>query len=431
MKLRKKRMVLVVALVLSSTATACGHDDVSGNKGVINMTWSTWGNPGELKRFFQLTDDYNRTHPHVHWTLIPVPANGYLQKIQTELVAGNAPDVFYMGDGDMSTYVKDHVLVNLTPLLGTGPYPHKISDWPSGVWGAAKQGKNVYGLPPDINPMVMYFNKTVLAKAGVKTSPSQLYKEGKWNWKTFQLICSKVKATGKYGYIVDNAWNTTYSWVSANGGQVYDSQGNFIANKNSKAIQAFEYLQRNIKNGNFVYSGSLPKGQGDDAMFMSQQAAFVAAGRWLTPEFNADKELNYDIVPWPTNTGNKNEPAGIAAAYVGINKSTKNVKLAWDFVDYFCSAPGVKFRLSNGGNAVPALSHGADQVVSEGKPAHAEFWLQGRNTGFAIPKAETKIPGVSLVITQDLDLAFLGKQDIKTTLNQVAADIQRAKQNNY
>jgi multiple sugar transport system substrate-binding protein len=427
---KKVATALAMAAVTLPIVAACSTTPaVRSNSGaartaVTKLTWSTWGNPGELSRFYKLTDAYNKTHPNVHWTLVPIPNTGYLQKLQTELAGGSGPDVYYMGDGDMSTYVKDNVLLDLTPYLGTGSIKHSITDWPAGVWGGAKVGNDVYGIAPDCNPLVMYFNKTVLKQAGIKEDPITLYKQGRWTWTEFQKLTAQVKAHGKYGFIQDDWWAPIDSWLYVNGAQPYDSKGNFIGNKNPKALAAYHYINNNIKNGNFIFTGTLPKGQGDDAMFMSNQAAFVTAGRWYAPEFNADKSLNYDVVPYPSQTG-KLMPTGIALAYVGINKTTKFPKEAWDFLDYFTSTPGVTFRLSNGGNAIPALAHGPDQVALEGKPAHQSYILQERQIGFPVPYEEISHPGIQATLTKDIDLAFLQKVTIDVALSKIAADIQK------
>lgn len=427
MKVKHWLIAVVLIIAVATVLQGCGGSSSSSGSGVMNMTWSTWGNPGELKRFQTLTDAYNKAHTNVHWKLVPIPNDGYAQKLQTELAGGTAADVFYMGDGDMSTFVKDNVLLNMTPFMGSGPDPHQISDWPEGVYGAAKKANEVYGLPPDCNPILLYFNKTVLKDAGVTEDPIKLYESGKWNWDAFVRITEKVKASGKYGYIQDNWWGPTYSWVYADGGQMYNEGGDFVGNTNAKAVESFQFLENNIKNGNFTYSGSLPKGQGDDAMFMSNQVAFVSAGRWYAPEFNANKDLNYDVVPYPSNTGTQLNPSGIALAYVGINKKTAHKQEAWDFLDYFVSNPGVKERLSNGGNAVPALADGPDEVVTQGKPAHSSYFLKLRQIGKAVPTGETALPGFSTTVANDLDLAFLGKQPIQTALDKVSSDFKKAK----
>ncbi|MGV2686840.1 extracellular solute-binding protein, partial [Clostridium perfringens] len=130
-----------------------------------------------------------------------------------------------------------------------------------------------------------------------------------------------------------------------------------------------------VKSKNITFSGTLPKGQGGDAMFMSNQVGFVAAGRWYLPLFKKNQGLEYDVVTWPTNTGNKIEPAGIPTAYMVMNKASKNKEAAYTFFSEYVSKEGQRFRLQGGGNAVPAVQ-GTDEVVLEGNlPEHAQLFL--------------------------------------------------------
>ncbi len=169
-------------------------------------------------------------------------------------------------------------------------------------------------------------------------------------------------------------------------------------------------------------------------MFMSNQVGFVTAGRWYLPIFKQNKDLQFDIVPYPTNTGKKIEPAAVATAYMVLNKSTKHPKEAYDFISAFVSKEGQKFRLQGGGNAVPSVQ-GADDVVLEGNlPEHAKYFIDARNIGYALTPAESGVPGLSKVITDEMEALWLkdGKLDetlktINTKANQKIADFKAGK----
>ena len=115
----------------------------------------------------------------------------------------------------------------------------------------------------------MYYNKQVLKEAGVDKTPQEYFDEGQWNWETFAEITGKLKDAGKKGFVADKWSAHLFSWVWSNGGEMYDAEGNFILEENEKAQEAFRYVGDMVTDGNFTYTGSLPKGQGADAMFMS------------------------------------------------------------------------------------------------------------------------------------------------------------------
>ncbi|MDZ4938469.1 extracellular solute-binding protein, partial [Clostridium perfringens] len=146
-----------------------------------------------------------------------------------------------------------------------------------------------------------------LKEAGITEMPADLQASGQWTWDKFKEMSDKIRDSKKYGYVLDNSWNSYHSWVTSNGGRVYDDEGNFVAASDPKAMEAFRFLYDNVKSKNITFSGTLPKGQGGDAMFMSNQVGFVAAGRWDLPLLKKTQGLEYDVVTWPPNTGNKLE----------------------------------------------------------------------------------------------------------------------------
>ncbi|MGU3568423.1 ABC transporter substrate-binding protein [Paenibacillus sp. D51F] len=417
-------------LALSITMAGCSDNSGSGSGTsgkVVKLKWSTWGNPGELKKFYEFTDQYNKDHPNVKWELVPVPNDGYEEKIITQLQGGTAPDAFYAGDQTVVKLIANGSISELTPMMNAAESVIKPEDYAEGLWGGAKKDGKIYGVTVDCNPLVMYYNKKVLADAGIADDPQKLFESGQWNWQKLQEITGKLKAAGKYGLVLEDWSAPVYSWVTTNGGKVYDKEqgGTFIGDKDPKTVEAFKYLADNTASKNFVFTGSLPKGQGADAMFMSNQVGFGIAGRWWVPQFNANKALQYDIVPLPTNTGKPMEPAGIPTAYIVMNKKTKHEKETYDFLSAFVSKDGQSFRL-NGGNAVPSVK-GVDDLVLDknAQPAHAQYFLDAREIGYALWPSESAVPGASDVIKDNYDLMLLGKQDAETTLKKMAEGVAK------
>lgn len=430
--MKKKKVLSVLLLSSALLLQACGGGGGGGSAGgddsgkggssgeKVKITWSTWGNPGELGRFQEFTDDFNKRHPDIQAELIPIPNDGYDQKILTQLSGNTAPDVFYSGDGLISQLVANGTVEKLNPYMEKPGSALGPNDLVEGLYGAAKQGSDIWGLTVDCNPMLLWFNKKVLQESGITDLPTDLYDKGQWNWDAFKGMTEKIKAAGKYGLVVDSWWAPYYSWVTTNGGKVYDDNGNFILHEDAKGKEAMKFVYDNIKAGNFTFSGSLPKGQGGDAMFMSNQLGFLGAGRWMLPVFSKNDALEYDVVPYPTNTGNKIESAGIPTAYLVMNKNVKNKDAAWVFMSEFVNKDGQTFRLQGGGNAVPSVL-GADNLVLEGNdPEHAQYFLDARELGYALWLEEAAVPGLANEIRTKLEELWLTDVDFEAGMKNVA-----------
>jgi multiple sugar transport system substrate-binding protein len=393
---------------------------------VASFKWSTWGNPGEIERFKAFTDDFNKRTPNIKAELVPLANDGYEAKMLTQLSGGTAPDFFYSGSELISKLVDNKTVAELTESLKGAKSKSKPEDFFDGLWSAAKtpDGK-IYGVTVDCNPYVLWYNRKILQDAGVSQMPADLAKAGQWNWQAFQTMLEQIVAKGKRGYIHENGWGLNFVWATTNGGKVFDG-GKFVGHSDPKTIEGFQFAYDNLQKKNFTYSGSLPKGQGTDAMFMSLQTGFVSAGRWLLPVFKTNKGLDFDIVTFPTNTGKKIEPAGIPTAYAVINSKAASPDAAFAFLTDFVSKDGQIFRLKGGGNAIPSV-RGADDVVSEDNlPPNWQALLDAREIGYAQWPDLARVPG----LTQDMDKVFdemwLQGGDVKATLNK-AGDLANSK----
>jgi multiple sugar transport system substrate-binding protein len=396
----------------------------SGPLAGVALKWSSWGNPGETQRLKEFTDDFNQ-RTGAKSQFIPVPSD-YEPKLLTQLSGGTAPDAFYSGDTTLSKLIQSKGIIELTELVKGANSKSKPEDFFEGLWGPAKtaDGK-IWGMPVDCNPMVFWYNKKVLADAGVTTMPADLAKDNKWTWDAFSTMLQQVVAKGKRGFIQENWFGPVYGWVTTNGGKVWDGE-NFVAHEDAKAKEGFKFIQDNLAAKTFTYSGSLPKGQGMDAMFLSEQTAFITAGRWLLPVFKKAANLEFDIVTWPTTTGKQNEPVPIPTAYLVQNSKTPNPDATFAFLTDFVSKEGQTFRLKGGGNAVPSIK-GADEVVSEGNnPANWKALIDARETGYAIWPAQANVPGLSDDMFKALDEVWLKGGDMDTTLQKLA-EIVKAK----
>jgi len=389
------------------------------------IKWSTWGNAGELERFKQYTEDFN-TRTGAKANLIPQPQD-YEAKLLTQLSGGTAPDLFYSGDATMAKLISANQVMDLTEMVNGPNSKSKPEEVTEGLWGPARtaEGK-IYGMPVDCNPLVFWYNEQLLQDAGVTTMPADLQKEGKWTWDALSDMTQKVVATGKRGVVFEAWFGPTWGWVTTNGGKVFDGN-NFVAADDPKATEGFQYILDNLKAKTFTYSGTLPKGQGLDALFLSQQAAFVVAGRWLLPQFKSATNLKYNIVTWPTNTGNKIEPATIATAYMVQNVKAANPDAAFAMLTDFVSPEGQTFRLQGGGNAVPSVS-GADQVVSEGNlPPNWQAFIDAREIGYAVWPGLANYAGLGTDIETYLGELYINGGEAGAALQKIA-ELVKAKQ---
>lgn len=417
---RLNRRQLVGGAAATAGALSLARPSFGSAQDVVSLTWGTWGNTGEVQRFKEYTDSFNSANPAIKMELIASPTDGYDERLLTQLNGGSAPDVFYVGDGIISQLRSNDAILDITDQLSSPASLSRPEQFAGDLWGASVSAEGRYfGTTVDCNPLVLWYNKGLLTEAGVTTMPADLYEAGGWTWTAFQAMCDQIKAAGKTPYVLPDWWAGRYGWVTTNGGIVYEN-GKFVGHQNAQTVAGFQFVADNMASENFVYAGGLPEGQGDTVLMMSGQLGFTSLGRWGLPLFKENPALDVDIVPYPTNTGNKIEPAPVAVAYMAVNAATEAPEQAFAFLTNFVSQAGQQFRLQGGGNAVPSIQGVESVVTEEGVPAHAQYFIDAREVGYAYFRDEAGTPGLSTAIDDRMDLLWLDGGDVQQTLNEVA-----------
>nr|WP_231686878.1 sugar ABC transporter substrate-binding protein [Bacillus sp. JCM 19034] len=365
-------------------------------------------------------------NPDIHVELMAAPGDQYEQRLMTSLQGSSGPDVFYAHEPTMARLIEAGVVEPLNEFFSSDESYSKLEDFPEGLYGPAKKDEIIYGVTPDVNPMVIYYNKGLFEELGIK-SPQDYYDQGQWNWDAFLEVSNQLVSEGKRGFIIENWWAHWYSWIWSNGGLIFDEEANFVLPDNEEAKEAIRFIDQMVKDGVATYAGSLPQGQGVDAMFMSNQVGMISGGRWFTPQFEQSPNLEFDYIYMPSNTGELQNPVGLPVAYMAVNGSSENKEAALKFVSYYVGQYGQEARTGEGGSAMPshpAADEATLAVVDDSK--HFDYFLDARDNGFTHGSnlaIDALYPGMSSDIGDEMDLMFLGSQDVEVTINNIIEEV--------
>jgi multiple sugar transport system substrate-binding protein len=394
----------------------------SGAGGGGPVTWASWANPGEGERFKQFSKDYTSQYGvQVTWQQV---VGDYQSKLLTQLAGGAAPDAFYVGDTSMAPLIASGKLEKLDDFVASADSPIKVSEVYEGLyqWCKDKEGA-LYGVPVDCNPKVFWFNKGLLAEAGVAADPVAAFTGGTWNRDALDDLLTKVKGTGKRGMVVESNWFDLFSLITTFGGTAVDDSGKAVFDTDPKAMETITWLFDHFKNETITYGGTLPKGQGVDALFYGGQLATVQYGRWILPNLKKLKNLEYDIAPMPSEDGKTIFPAAVYTAAMSVQTGAKDKQAALMFFGRFVNKDGQKARLSGGGNAVPSMA-GLDDVVTEGGlPANAKYFTECAAKGYAVPEVIARSAKVGTNFGTQMDSLIKGGASAQDFATKMAAFI--------
>lgn len=417
-------MVAAMAMLLTGCSSNTAEEQVT-------ITWSTWGSPEELTRFKEFNTQFMKDNPNIKVNLQAVADySEYHSKLLAQLVSGTAPDVFYIGDDKLGQFVDAGVLLGLNDLMSSADSKTKLEDFEAGLLSSASKDGVVYAAPNDVNPDAFWYDKQVLSAAGIAEDPAALYEQGQWTTAKFFEMTDKIEKAGLFGLTTWHYWATHWSWVTAQGGTIFDADGNFVANTDPVSVAALQQWGDKFQNKKqFILSDDQPEGDSASNKFVTHKVGFYPSGRYrIGTVTDAGVQADYDIVPWPTPSGVQGS-TGVAASFLAINGATKQQAAAFKFWTAFLSVEGQTFRLADGGNAVPSIK-GADAdaiVTAGGYPAHSKVFLEMRDNGYSMPALESTVPGLTDTVNGEIRKLYDGQQTAQQALDNIAAAITAAK----
>lgn len=311
----------------------------------VTITYSIWGDPAELKSQQAIVDTFHASNPKITVNVTVSDWDAYWDKLQTGLAGGAAPDVFAMDGPLFPDYQSRDVLLDLKPYVDRDAFDlTQLVE--QGVADFTTSDGGQYGLPRDLNTIVLFYNKTMFDAAGVA------YPDDSWDWDKLvevgKQLTKDVDGDGtvdQWGFYtettdMENYWS---SLVWQNGGEIINADKTKTLLGTPEAAGGIQFLQDLIWKEKIMADPALFAETGD--AFEQGKAAMEANGSWLVPTHTAaSQELGFTFGIAPL-------PAGPAGRYTSVNptgavvyQGSKAPDAAWEFVKYLAS-PGAQEQL--------------------------------------------------------------------------------------
>ncbi len=242
------RVALAVVLVGAIAQTGIS---VAAAKSPPVITFGSWGGSAENQQLLAIVQQINaRNRGRFVLKNINVNSN-YEQKLEVELAAGSAPDIFYVNNSMLPTFESQHVLFNITPYLShhkNAQYLDAVEDpanyLPVTLREATYHGQ-YYALPWIAMPVVTYVNPVLFRKAHLAL-PSM-----NWTWSDFLKDARAITdaKAGIYGYLQANGWPPVQLYLWSYGGHILNASGTRATVDSQRAIRGLELMSTFVKDG--------------------------------------------------------------------------------------------------------------------------------------------------------------------------------------
>lgn len=241
------------------SAPAGGNGGASYSGPSVTLAfWNGWtGSDGETAQ--AMVDQFNKANPNIQVKMNVFQWADFFTKLPAAVQSGNGPDVAAMHIDDIPTQAAQQVIVpidDVATALGL-----KESDFAPAVWNGGVYQTKRYGIPIDVHNLGLYYNKTVMEKAGLDPNKPPTTKD------EYMSQLDTLKGKG-----IQGSWVSPFQFTGGFqfesllwqfGGDVF-SADNTSATWNADAgVQALTWMVDLVKNG---YS---PKNVGQDADYIA------------------------------------------------------------------------------------------------------------------------------------------------------------------
>lgn len=285
-----KRLFVVVLLLL---LVALPAQPVAAEI-VVNFWNNFSGGDGEFMS--AMVQQFNETHPDIRVEVSGVTWDDYYNRLLTSIAGGIGPDVAIMHTTHVPAYANQGMLLPFDEELASRNIP--VDDYVESAWtGLNYQGKQ-YGIPLDVHPWVLYYNKDILGELGLLNSAGEF--DPPTSPEEFRALIDKIDAAGHYPLSVEyvgNSWRGWYAFLKQAGGDVF--VGNEVTINSPEALETLTFWA-SIP---LAYPELVIGYDESVAIFAQGDAAFHFNGVWATGYLEQIEGLNFGVVPWPTLFG--------------------------------------------------------------------------------------------------------------------------------
>lgn len=332
--------MLLAIMVIGAVLSGCSGSDKASSDGKVELTFMFRGNPQELEAYKATVKRYEEANKDVKVTMVQTAPDQYDTKLKSAIAGRKIPDVFFYNPAQVKAYVNSGVLLDITEQV-EGSTDVKIDDiWEAGINKYRFDGEtlgqgSIYGLPKDLGPFALGYNKTMFEEAGIPLPD----KDKPYTWDEFIDVAKQLTkdndGDGKmdqYGTGFNVNW-ALQPFVWSNGADWINEDGTKVTIDDPKFIEALQFFvdQQN----KYQITPSIGDAQTLDTYqrWLKGQLAFFPVGPWDMAAFKEQLKFEYDLLPWPAGSTGESS-AWVGSLGIGVGATTKHAKEAAELAMY-------------------------------------------------------------------------------------------------
>lgn len=275
----------------------CGAPGVAAGKSRVRQ-WNLFGG-GDGARLIEMNQQFQDEHPDIEFEAYTLDwGPPFYTKLAMSAAGGRAPEV---------ATVHLSRLNGLSPGRLLDPIPRDVlaevgigeDQFLPATWEKCVVDGELYAIPLDTHPFVMYYNTEICERAGLLGSDGRLVPFSGVD-ELLEVLRTVQGVTGAFGASLEttNPWRLWYSLYRQLDGEFFD--GTELIVDDDKAIQVLTLMLDLAREGLVPTFADYPACV---AMFSNGQAGLSFNGEWEVTTF-VTAELPFSMAPFPDVYGN-------------------------------------------------------------------------------------------------------------------------------
>jgi multiple sugar transport system substrate-binding protein len=261
--------------------------------------------------------------------LVYVPNSDYMDgtKLPTAFASGQGPDLFIISPGDFLRYYNGGVLQDLTPFMEQ----EAIDDFFPDVLASRIVDDKVYGLPMEVEPMAMYYDKAAWDEAGLTDNDIPE------TWDQLLEVGKRLTTDQRFGILFETNPGyyqnfTWYPFMWMGGAEIQIPESNKSGMRDPGAVAALKFWQDAVNLGVAPRTVLGDGGWNAQANISTGYCAMQNVGIWAISDLKVNApDFEYGIFKLPLPEGGKYTTDLGGWAFVA-NSQGKNPEAAAQFV---------------------------------------------------------------------------------------------------
>ena len=350
------------------------------------LTYVSWNDTQNVQNQATI-DKFNEYYPNIQIEISYSAWNEYWNKLEAAASSGTLNDLVTQHTNNIEMYVNNGFVEDLTNLADYG-FDFSYDNHPEGVKRLFRFDDKMWGVPKDIDCIVLVYNKDMFDAAGLD------YPTDEWTWDDLTAACEVLtdKDNNTYGFAFRNDQPGGYaSLMYQHGGGLLTEDGTKALVDSDESIEAMEWWM----DGYAKYSPTqaMLTESTMDALIQNDTLAMCTDGNWALNTYYENEELadKFDIaaLPHPADGEHATISNGLALC-VTTGLPEEKLEAAKQFAAYFGSKEGQEVAAM--GPSIPCYDGVVDLWAEQNKDLfRTEAVMNQLNNGYGVQWVGTEL----------------------------------------